>query len=238
MENEILELGEYLSRIEYPGRGIVIGMSKDGTKAMFAYFIMGRSENSRNRVFKSEGKGIRTEAFDPSKMTDPSLIIYNPVRVIGDKTIITNGDQTDTIYDYLEDGKSFEDALNTRCFEPDAPNWTPRISALLDLENGFSYKMSILRAADPEGKSCERKYFDCTPEFGIAHIIHTYDGDGNPLPSFSGEPRRVLLNDAGVHPFSKTVWFNLNEKNRISLFLRCIDLKTGETESRAFNENF
>lgn len=238
MENEILELGEYLRGNEYPGRGIVVGMSKDGKSAMFAYFIMGRSENSRNRIFKRDGKGIRTEVYDTSKVTDPSLIIYNAVRVLGNKTIITNGDQTDTIYDYLETGKTFEQALDTRTFEPDDPNFTPRISALVDLENGFKYKMGILRSADGKGTQCERKYFDITPEPGIAHIIHTYDGNGNPLPSFSGEPRRVKLGDIGIHAFSKTLWFNLNEENRISLFLRNTIIETGETESRAFNENF
>ncbi|NCC67993.1 MAG: inosine monophosphate cyclohydrolase [Clostridia bacterium] len=238
MENEILELGEYLRGYEYPGRGIVVGMSKDGKSAMFAYFIMGRSENSRNRIFKRDGKGIRTEVFDASKVTDPSLIIYNAVRVLGNKTIITNGDQTDTIYDFLEAGKTFEQALDTRTFEPDEPNFTPRISALIDLENGFKYKMSILRCTDGKGAECEREYFDITPEPGIAHIIHTYDGNGNPLPSFSGGPRRVKLGDIGVHAFSKTLWFNLNEENRISLFLRNTIIETGETESRAFNENF
>lgn len=238
MENEIMELGQYLNGIDYPGRGIVVGTSKNGQNAMFAYFIMGRSENSRNRIFRRDGKGIRTEAFDESKVTDPSLIIYNAVRVLGDKTIVTNGDQTDTIYDFLEKGKTFEEALDTRTFEPDEPNWTPRISALLDLENGsYKYKMSILRCADGKGQECQRDYYDFLPEPGYAHIIHTYEGDGNPLPTFTGAPRKVKLNDMGVHPFSKTLWFNLNEKNRISLFLRCTNITTGETESRAFNEN-
>lgn len=237
MENGILELGEYLRGYDYPGRGIVVGMSNDGKYAMYAYFIMGRSENSRNRVFKRDGRGVRTEAFDESKVTDPSLIIYNAVRVLGNKSIITNGDQTDTIYDYLEAGKTFEQALDTRTFEPDEPNFTPRISALVDLEDGFKYKMSILRSVDGKGAECERKYYDITPEPGIAHVIHTYDGNGNPLPSFSGEPRRVKVNDLGIHDFSRSIWFNLNEENRISIFLRTTVIKTGEAESRVYNVN-
>lgn len=237
MENEIYDLGQYLSSITYPGRGIVIGMSKDGTKAMLGYFIMGRSENSRNRIFIREGAGLRTEAFDPSKMTDPSLIIYSPVRVLGSKTIVTNGDQTDTIYDYLEMGKTFEDALETRCFEPDAPNFTPRISGLVDMENGFSYKLSILKAADPEGKNCQRLFYDYTPQRGMGHIIHTYDGDGSPLPCFSGKPRAVSM-DNDVHSLSKTLWFNLNDENKVSLFVRTIEIDSGRVDSRTLNKNF
>lgn len=237
MENEVFDLAEYLRSIEYPGRGIVIGMNRAGTHAFLGYFIMGRSENSRNRIFRRDGPGLRTEAFDPAKMTDPSLIIYSPVRVLGQKTIVTNGDQTDTIYDFLERGKTFEDALETRTFEPDGPNWTPRISGLIDLEDGFSYKLSILKAADPEGKECERSFWDFTPEKGVGHIIHTYDGDGSPLPSFSGAPRKVSI-DSDVHAFSKTMWFNLNEENKVSLFVRTIDINTGRVDSRTLNKNF
>lgn len=237
MENKILDLGEYLRENDYPGRGIVIGMSGDGTKALIGYFIMGRSENSRNRVFKRDGMGLRTEAFDPSKMTDPSLIIYSPVRVLGSKTIVTNGDQTDTVYDHLELGKTFEQALETRAFEPDGPNWTPRISGLVDMDNGFSYKMSILKAADPQGQECRRFFWDFKPEKGVGHIIHTYDGDGSPLPSFSGAPRAVSM-DNGVHAFSKTLWFNLNEENKVSLFVRTIELGSGRVDSRTLNKNF
>lgn len=237
MENKALDLGEILRKNEYPGRGIVIGKSPDGTKAFLAYFIMGRSDNSRNRIFVRDGKGIRTEAFDPSKLNDPSLIIYSPVRVLGNKTIVTNGDQTDTIYDYLSEGKTFEDALETRCFEPDEPNWTPRISGLVDLEDGFSYKLSILKAADPEGKNCERLTFNYTPENGVGHFIHTYDGNGDPLPSFSGEPVPVKTENF-IDGLCKLIWYNLNEDNKISLFVRYTDLETGRTESRAINKNF
>ena len=237
MANEIFDLGQYVGSIEYPGRGIVIGMNKAGTHALMGYFIMGRSENSRNRIFVRDGLNLRTEAFDPSKMTDPSLIIYSPVRVLGKKIIVTNGDQTDTIYDYLSEGKTFEEALQSRCFEPDAPNFTPRISGLIDLENGFSYKLSILKSADPEGKECERLFWDFKPEKGVGHIIHTYDGDGSPLPSFSGEPRAVTM-DSDVHALQKTLWFNLNEANKVSLFVRTIDIESGRMDSRCLNKNF
>lgn len=237
MENKPVDLRSYLSSISYPGRGIVIGLSSDGKKAMLGYFIMGRSENSRNRIFKREGFGLRTVAADPAKMTDPSLIIYYPVRVLGDKTIVTNGDQTDTIYDFLERGESFEQALETRCFEPDGPNWTPRISGMIDMTDGFTYKMSILKAADPEGKECERLFWDFEPQPGVGHIIHTYDGDGSPLPSFSGAPRPVKM-DLDVHAFSKTMWYNLNEENKVSLFVRTIELESGRVDSRTVNKNF
>ncbi|NLW66157.1 MAG: inosine monophosphate cyclohydrolase [Clostridiales bacterium] len=237
MEKEILDLGEILRNNEYPGRGILIGKSPDGTKALCAYFIMGRSENSRNRIFVRDGKGIRTEAFDPSKLSDPSLIIYSPVRVLGQKIIVSNGDQTDTIYDFLSEGKSFEEALETRCFEPDEPNWTPRISGLLDLEDGFSYKLSILKSGDPEGKSCERLNINYAPENGVGHFIHTYDGNGDPLPSFSGEPIAVKT-DNFIDGLCKTIWYNLNEENKVSLFVRYTDLETGRTESRSLNKNF
>lgn len=236
MENKLLDLREYLSGIAYPGRGIVIGTSLDGTTAMAGYFIMGRSENSRNRVFREDGAGLRTEAFDPSKMTDPSLIIYSPVRVLGGKTIVTNGDQTDTVYDHLVVGKTFEEALMTRCFEPDAPNLTPRISGLIDTEKAFSYKLSILKAADTDGKDCERLFFDFTPRPGMGHIIHTYDGNGNPLPSFSGEPRAVAMG-GDADSFAEMLWSSLNEENKVSLFVRCIDLASGTTVSRILNKN-
>lgn len=235
MEKKIFDLAEILRNNEYPGRGIIIGKSPDGKNAFYAYFIMGRSENSRNRIFVRDDKGIRTEAYDASKLSDPSLIIYSPVRHLGQKAIVTNGDQTDTIYDFLSEGKMFEEALETRSFEPDAPNWTPRISGLLDLEDG-SYKLSILKAADPEGINCIRQTFNYIPENGVGHFIHTYDGNGEPLPSFSGEPIPVNTENF-IDGLCKTIWYNLNEDNKVSLFVRYTDIESGRTESRAFNKN-
>lgn len=229
---------EELSATSYPGRGIMIGLSPNGKKAVTAYFIMGRSENSRNRIFAEEGEGIRTQAFDESKLEDPSLIIYSPVKVIGDTTIVTNGDQTDTIYDFLKAGKTFEEALISRKFEPDEPNFTPRISGLIKVESGkLIYKLSILKSADGNPDSCERfVYHYNEPMAGKAHFIHTYMGDGDPLPSFKGEPEALgSLDD--IDEFTKECWGSLNEENKVSLFTRFIDIETGEYETRIVNKN-
>lgn len=233
-----ISLATELSSTSYPGRGIVIGKTSDGEKAVIAYFIMGRSENSRNRVFTEEGEGIRTEAFDPSKLTDPSLIIYAPVRVLGNSTIVTNGDQTDTVYELMKKGLTFEESLRTREFEPDAPNYTPRISGVLNFENGgFTYQMSILKSNNGNGDSCNRYTFDYSaPVNGEAHFIHTYMGDGNPLPSFEGEPTLVDLCD-DIDEFTNLVWNNLNEENKVSLFTRFINIKDGTYETRIINKN-
>ena len=234
----VQSLARELSETSYPGRGIVVGRSSDGTKAVTAYFIMGRSENSRNRVFVEEGEGIRTEAFDPSKLTDPSLIIYAPVRVLGCDTIVTNGDQTDTIYDYMKNGESFEESLRRREFEPDGPNFTPRISGLLHIENGkFSYLMSILKSNMGDSDSCNRYTFDYSnPKAGSGRFIHTYMNDGNPLPSFEGEPTPVEISGS-IDEFTNMIWSNLNEDNKVSLFVRYIDIATGEYETRIINKN-
>lgn len=236
MGYEVNDLAELLCQNEYPGRGIVTGLSADGKQAMFAYFIMGRSENSRNRVFVEDGAGIKTQAFDPAKMKDPSLIIYSPVRVLGKRTIVTNGDQTDTIYHALESGGSFEGALETRCFEPDAPNFTPRVSALLDFTNGFSYKMSILKASDAAGSGCDRFSYSYAPVAGVGHFLHTYENNGDPIPSFSGEPERVAIG-CTVDSCTRLIWENLNEQNKVSLFVRFIDIESGRYESRLINKN-
>ena len=222
----------------YPGRGIIIGRSADGKKAVTAYFILGRSENSRNRVFVEDGAGIRTQAFDPSKLTDPSLIIYAPVRVLGNKTIVTNGDQTDTIYELMDKQQTFEQALRTREFEPDAPNYTPRISGILHVEAGhYNYALSILKSNQGDPSSCLRftfAYNNAKP--GEGHFIHTYQGDGNPLPSFEGEPKPVAIpND--LDAFTSLLWDSLNEDNKVSLFVRFIDIETGAYESRIVNKN-
>jgi hypothetical protein len=222
----------------YPGRGIVIGRSKDGKKAVMAYFIMGRSANSRNRVFVEDGEGIRTQAFDPSKLEDPSLIIYAPVRVLGNKTIVTNGDQTDTIYEGMDRQQTFEQALRTREFEPDAPNYTPRISGILHIDGGeFSYAMSILKSNNGNPDACNRFTFAYhNPVAGEGHFIHTYMGDGDPLPSFEGEPAWVEI-DGDIDTFTSEIWENLNEENKVSLFVRFIDIATGSYESRIINKN-
>lgn len=223
----------------YPGRGIIIGKSEDGSKAVTAYFIMGRSENSRNRVFVECGEGIKTQAFDPSKLTDPHLIIYSPVRVLGNKTIVTNGDQTDTIYDLMNQQQTFEQSLRTREFEDDAPNYTPRISGIIkvDPDKSFNYALSILKSANGNPDSCNRFTFSYNnPLNGEGHFIHTYMGDGNPLPSFEGEPKLVSVpND--INEFTAKLWENLNEDNKVSLFVRFIDLKTGKYESKIVNKN-
>ncbi|MBQ8278448.1 MAG: IMP cyclohydrolase [Roseburia sp.] len=235
---KLLSLKDELAGNSYPGRGIVIGKSKDGKHAVTAYFIMGRSENSRNRVFVEDGEGIRTQAFDPSKLSDPSLIIYAPVRVLGNKTIVTNGDQTDTIYDLMDKQQTFEQALRTREFEPDAPNYTPRISGIMHIEKGtYNYAMSILKSNNGNPDACNRYTFAYqNPVAGEAHFIHTYMGDGNPLPSFEGEPKWVEL-DGDIDTFTNMVWENLNEENKVSLFVRYIDIATGEYETRIVNKN-
>lgn len=235
---EKLSLAQELSGNAYPGRGIVIGRTPDGTKAAIAYFIMGRSENSRNRVFVTQGEGIRTQAFDPSKLSDPSLIIYAPVRVLGNKTIVTNGDQTDTIYELMDKQQTFEQALRTREFEPDAPNYTPRISGILHIENGsYNYAMSILKSNNGNPDACNRYTFAYTnPAAGEGHFIHTYKCDGNPLPSFEGEPKLVdIPND--MEEFANTVWNSLNAENKVSLFIRYIDIATGSYETKIINKN-
>lgn len=233
-----INIYEELQNNAYPGRGIVIGKSADGKNAVTAYFIMGRSVNSRNRVFVEDGCGIRTQAFDPSKLEDPHLIIYAPVRVLGNKTIVTNGDQTDTIYDLMNQQMTFEQALRTREFEDDAPNYTPRISGIMKLDNGeYSYAMSILKSANGNPDSCQRfTYSYKNPVNGEGHFIHTYMGDGSPLPSFEGEPKLVEIpND--IEEFTKNLWNSLNEDNRVSLFVRFIDTKTGETKTNIINKN-
>ena len=235
---ETADLGKLLKENSYPGRGIVIGRSEDGSKAVTAYFIMGRSVNSRNRVFTATEDGIKTEAFDPSKLTDPHLIIYSPVRVLGNKTIVTNGDQTDTIYDGMDKQMTFEQSLRCREFEDDAPNYTPRISGIMHVEGGtYNYAMSILKSADGDPSSCERHTFTYTnPKAGIGRFIHTYMGDGSPLPSFEGEPEKVELS-GDIDTFTNEVWTSLNEDNKVSLFVRYIDIATGEAETRIVNKN-
>jgi IMP cyclohydrolase len=235
---ERLSLQQELKNNAYPGRGIVIGKTPDGTKAVTAYFIMGRSENSRNRIFVEDGDGIRTRAFDESRLEDPSLIIYAPVRVLGNKTIVTNGDQTDTIYDLMDHQMTFEQALRTREFEPDAPNYTPRISGIMHLENGgYNYAMSILKSSNGNPDSCQRFTFAYeNPRNGEGHFIHTYMGDGNPLPSFEGEPKLVAMED-DIDAFCDGIWNSLNQENKVSLFVRYITIATGEWETRIVNKN-
>ena len=235
---KMLSLAAELSQNTYPGRGIVIGKSKDGSKAVTAYFIMGRSENSRNRIFVEDGKGIRTEAFDPSKLVDPSLIIYAPVRVLGNKTIVTNGDQTDTIYELMDKQQTFEQALRTREFEPDGPNYTPRISGIMHIENGkYNYAMSILKSNNGDPSGCNRYTFAYeNPKAGEGRFIHTYQQDINPLPSFEGEPKWVEI-DGDIDTFTNMIWENLNEDNKVSLFVRYIDIATGKYETKIVNKN-
>lgn len=235
---EMLSLAKELKENSYPGRGIILGKSTDGTKAVAAYFIMGRSENSRNRIFAEEGKGIRTQAFDPSKMEDPSLIIYAPVRVLGNKTIVTNGDQTDTIYEGLDKQMTFEQSLRSREFEPDGPNYTPRISGVMHVENGkYSYALSILKSNNGNPQACNRYTFAYeTPVAGEGHFIHTYKCDGNPLPSFEGEPKLVAVSD-DIDEYTNLIWENLNEENKVSLFVRFIDIAAGTETTRIVNKN-
>ena len=231
-------LAAELRSTTYPGRGIVIGQSQDGKYAVTAYFIMGRSVNSRNRVFVEDGQGIRTQAFDPSKLSDPSLIIYAPVRVLGKDTIVTNGDQTDTIYEGMKAGKSFEQSLRVRKFEPDEPNYTPRISGVMHIEDGqFEYAMSILKSNDGDPDCCNRYTFTYdNPKNGEGRFIHTYMQYGDPLPSFEGEPTKVDIT-GDIDSFTNLVWDNLNEDNKVSLFVRFIEIRTGKTETRIVNKN-
>lgn len=234
----IKNIAEELKNNSYPGRGIIIGKSKDGENAVIAYFIMGRSENSRNRVFTAVNDEMKTEAFDPSKLVDPSLIIYNPIRVINNSTIVTNGDQTDTVCDFMADGKTFEDALRTRTFEPDYPNYTPRISGIVTVEdNSFTYKLSILKSAYGNGDSVQRFFYEYSqPVNGEGHFIHTYKCDGNPIPSFEGEPELIGIN-GDIDEFTNNLWTNLNEDNKVSLFVRYINVKTNEKTTRIINKN-
>lgn len=228
-----------IASTSYPGRGIVIGKSADGSKAVIAYFIMGRSENSRNRVFAETEDGIKTQAFDPSKLVDPSLIIYSSVRVLGNKTVVTNGDQTDTVYDLMNEGQTFEQSLTTREFEPDGPNYTPRISGIVECENGkMNYAMSILKSADGNPDCCERYTFTyAKPINGLGRFIHTYMSDGNPLPSFEGEPTLVEIGNDDIDTFAAKIWNSLNEDNKVSLFVRYIDIASNKAESRIINKN-
>ncbi|MDY5949019.1 MAG: IMP cyclohydrolase [Oscillospiraceae bacterium] len=234
---KISTIGEIIKDNSYVGRGIIIGKSRNGEKAVTAYFIMGRSENSRNRVFIKQGDEVIIHPFDASKVEDPSLIIYSPVRAVKSSLIVTNGDQTDTIYDFINDGKTFEQALETREFEPDKPNFTPRISGILNFNgNEFDYKLSILKSADENGSACNRYTFNYSPLNGLGHFIHTYNCDGNPIPTFTGEPERVEIPD-DIDEFTDDIWNNLNEQNKISLYVRYIDLESGEYCDRMINKN-
>lgn len=235
---KIKNIAEELSTNAYPGRGILIGKSKDAQYAVTAYFIMGRSENSRNRVFVEDGEGIRTQCYDPSKLTDPSLIIYAPVRVLGNKTIVTNGDQTDTIYDGMDRQLTFEQSLRSRTFEPDAPNYTPRISGIMHVESGnYNYAMSILKSSNGNPESCSRYTFAYeNPAAGEGHFIHTYMHDGDPLPSFEGEPKLISIPD-DMEAFTELLWNSLNGDNKVSLFVRYINIKSGKYKTRIVNKN-
>ena len=235
---EKLDIALELKNNSYPGRGIIIGKSQDGKKAVTAYFIMGRSSNSRNRIFVEDGEGIRTQAFDESKLEDPSLIIYAPVRVLGNKTIVTNGDQTDTIYDGMDKQLTFEQSLRSREFEPDGPNYTPRISGILHVESGeFNFAMSILKSNNGDPSSCNRYTYAYTnPKNGEGRFIHTYMNDGNPLPSFEGEPKVISI-DGDIDEVTNLLWDSLNEDNKVSLFVRFIDIETGKYETRIVNKN-
>lgn len=231
-------MGELVRNNPYVGRGIVIGKSADGTKAMIAYFIMGRSENSRNRIFKENGDGeVTIYPYDESKVEDPSLIIYSPVRTYENNLIVTNGDQTDTIYDGLTEGKSFSESLKEREFEPDAPNFTPRISGMVTFEKGdFTYQMSILKSADEDGSACNRFTFDYASVAGVGHFIHTYVTDGNPLPTFVGEPERAEMPNE-LEDFVEDIWNNLDERNKISIYGRSVDLLSGKVKKMIINKN-
>lgn len=234
----MINICDELKNNSYPGRGIILGKSIDGKNAVIAYFIMGRSENSRNRIFDLYGVDMKTKAFDESKIVDPSLIIYSPVKVLENRTIVTNGDQTDTIYDFIQAGSTFENALETREFEPDEPNFTPRISGIVEVENGkMKYKLSILKSAHGNSSSCERFYFNySTPINGQGHFIHTYKCDGNPIPSFVGEPKRLSI-EGDIEQFTEKIWSSLNDDNKVSLFVRFISLETGEVQSNIVNKN-
>ena len=231
-----MKFSEYLKDNTYPGRGLAIGRSADGRLAILCYFIMGRSAGSRNRVFEADGDGLRTRAFDESKLPDPSLYVYRAVRVLGNRTIVTNGDQTDTIYDGMAEGKTFSASLTVRAFEPDAPNFTPRISAVQRFDGAYNYSMSILKSIDAEGTDCARYTFDYPAKPGLGHFIHTYVTNGNPIPTFQGEPERVAMLD-DIDEFTNRVWKNLNEDNKISLYVRYTDLETGAYDERLINKN-
>ena len=235
---EKLSIAKELSSNSYPGRGIIIGKSPNGKFAVTGYFIMGRSANSRNRIFVEDGDGLRTKAFDESKVEDPSLIIYAPVRVLGNKTIVTNGDQTDTIYEGMDKQMTFEQSLRNREFEPDGPNFTPRISGIMHIDNGtFNYAMSILKSNNGDNASCNRYTFAYeNPKDGEGHFIHTYMGDGSPLPSFEGEPKLVDVTD-DIDEYTKLLWDNLNEDNKVSLFVRYINIEDGSYQTRIVNKN-
>ena len=231
------KIGERIRGNSYVGRGIVIGKTANGKKAVAAYFIMGRSENSRNRVFAEVGEDVEIFPYDSSKVKDPSLIIYYPIRKLENNLIVTNGDQTDTIYEFIKAGKTFTQALATREFEPDAPNYTPRISGMLTFKNAdFTYEMSILKSADREGTACNRYTYSYSALNGVGHFIHTYICDGNPIPTFCGEPERIFISD-DIDEFTKDLWDSLDGENRISLYVRYIDLKTGQAENRMINKN-
>ena len=234
---ETKQIKDILKNNSYVGRGIIIGKTKDDKNAVIAYFIMGRSKNSQNRIFVENGEEVVIYPFDKEKVEDPSLIIYSPIKVLEKQTIVTNGDQTDTIYKYLKQGKTFEQALETREFEPDEPNYTPRISGIVDTtKNEFTYKMSILKSADEFGSKCNRYTFSYNSLPGIGHFIHTYMCDGNPIPTFQGEPERIEIPNE-IETFTNEIWSNLNEQNKISLYVRYIDLQTGKIENRLINKN-
>lgn len=232
---DVANLGDLLKNNEYPGRGIVIGKSEDGRSIAIAYFIMGRSANSRNRVFIEDGDTVTIYPADSSKVEDPSLIIYSPIRKIGDSLIVTNGDQTDTIYDFMKNGDTFEEALETREFEPDGPNWTPRISGVVTLDDSESYKMSILKSQDADGTDCARYTFSYKLQNGLGHFIHTYKENGNPIPTFEGEPERVAIPNT-AEELKQFIWNNLNEENKISLYVRYIDITGGNMENKLVNK--
>ena len=234
---DLENIADILQKNTYPGRGIIIGKTANGKKAAIAYFIMGRSENSRNRIFIENGAELVIHPYDRSKVEDPSLIIYSPIRCLGNRLIVTNGDKTDTIYEYIKQGKSFTDALSTRCFEPDAPNFTPRISGILYFSNrDFCYEMSILKSADAKGSACNRYCYSFEPIAGVGHFIHTYLHDGNPIPTFCGEPERIEIPD-DIDDFCNSIWENLNAENKISLHVRFVDLSSGHTENRLVNKH-
>ncbi len=232
---DVADIGQRLSSEAYPGRGIIVGMTPDGTKAVYAYFIMGRSANSRNRIFAETADGIETRPFDPSKVQDPSLIIYNPVRHVGQSIVVTNGDQTDTAVEGILAGKTFGESLKTRQFEPDGPNWTPRISAILNFADGYDYEMSILKSADAEGTACNRFLYSYSPLAGLGHFLHTYGSDGNPLPTFTGEPERVNVLD-DIDGYTELLWNSLNADNKISLYVTYVDIATAAESHRLINK--
>ena len=237
MQYTVLSAGEYLSRNSYPGRGVLLGVTPDGKSAVCAYFIMGRSENSRNRIFKKRGDDLFTEPFDVRKVDDPSLILYRALGTCENDLVVTNGDQTDTVLSFLERGKSFEEALTDRTFEPDAPNFTPRISGIFSFDGEKStYKLSILKSLDENGSACARYFYNYPAKSGLAHLIHTYESDGNPLPTFEGEPERTAIPDS-IDEFTEKLWESLDSENKISLYVSYTDIKSGKEETRLINKN-